>query len=281
MGKMYSGIKIVIGANIYAGGFRLFLYPNDIVPGGVSGIAMIVNRLTGFPVGTLALLLNVPIFLIAWRVWGGRFLLGSLLGMAVSSLMIDVFAYLPPLVTGNPLLGALFGGAIVGFGLGLVFSAGASTGGSDIVAKLLRLRLPYLNMGRLVLATDVVVIFAFALIFRDFESLLYAIIASFMSSKLVDGVLYGFDYAKVAYIISDRWADLSQRITEELQRGVTLLAAQGAYTGREKQVILCAVKQQQIVALKRLVRAIDPQAFFILCEAREVLGFGFGGLTED
>lgn len=281
MGKMYSGIKIVIGASIYAGGFRLFLYPNDIVPGGVSGIAMIVNRLTGFPVGTLALLLNVPIFLIAWRVWGGRFLLGSLLGMAVSSLMIDVFAYLPPLVTGNPLLGALFGGAIVGFGLGLVFSAGASTGGSDIVAKLLRLRLPYLNMGRLVLATDVVVIFAFALIFRDFESLLYAIIASFMSSKLVDGVLYGFDYAKVAYIISDRWADLSQRITEELQRGVTLLAAQGAYTGREKQVILCAVKQQQIVALKRLVRAIDPQAFFILCEAREVLGFGFGGLTED
>lgn len=278
--KIWVYLKIVLGAAIFAGGFRFFLYPNDIVPGGITGISMIINSLTGLPVGMLTIVINIPIFIIAWRILGRRFVLGSMIGMALSSILVDIFGFFSPVFTGEPLLGCIFGGALSGFGLGLVFSAGASTGGADVIAKLLHRKLAHFNMGQLILAIDVVVITIAAVTFRSLEPAMYAGIALFISSKMIDFVLYGFDYAKVAYIISNRHETLSDEIAQRLGRGVTLLYGKGAYTGNDKMVIMCAIKRNQIVDLKKAVTRVDENAFIIITESREVFGSGFSDIED-
>lgn len=272
--------KIILGSASFAAGFQFFLYPNDIVPGGITGVSMIINQLTGFPVGVLTIILNIPIFILAWRVLGRSFVVGSLAGMGLSSVLVDVFGLLPQIFTGEPLLGTIFGGALSGLGLGLVFSAGASTGGSDVIAKLLRRKLTHLNMGQLVLMVDFVVITAAAIVFRSLEPAMYAIISLFISSKMIDFVLYGFDYAKVAYIISDRHETLCDEISARLDRGVTLLYGKGAYTGTDKMVLMCAIKRNQIVELKKAVMKVDENAFIIITDSREVFGSGFSDIDD-
>lgn len=270
-----SNLKIILGSIIYAAGFTMFLYPNDIVPGGVTGISMIVNYLTGFPVGILAIFLNIPIFILAWRVIGRQFLIGSLIGAIISSAAIDLINLVAVGVTNEPLLGAVYGGLICGLGLGFVFSASASTGGSDVVAKLVKRKYEYMNMGQLMLVIDFGVITAGALVLRSYDSAMYAVISVFISSKIIDGVLYGFNFSKVCFVVSVRAIEISQVITQRLERGVTLLYGKGAYSGEEKTVLMCAIKRQQIVELKKIVSGIDENAFIIISEAREVLGDGF------
>ena len=264
---LWTYLKILLGAALYAAGFQFFLYPNAIVSGGITGISMILNYLTQIPVGITAIVLNIPIFILGLIFIGGRFILRSLWGMLVSYVAIDLFALIPLDITQNPLLGAIFGGVLSGVGLGIVFSAGASTGGMDIVAKLVRRKLAYINMGQVMLGLDFAVILVFSLLFQRLEAGLYAIIAIYLSSKMVDVLLYGTKYAKAAYIVSEKSQEISQRITKELGRG--------AFTGDEKSVIFCAIKNRQIVELKRLVKDCDEQAFMIILEAREVLGHGF------
>ena len=272
---LWTYLKILLGAALYAAGFQFFLYPNAIVSGGITGISMILNYLTQLPVGITAIVLNIPIFILGLIFIGGRFILRSLWGMLVSYAAIDLFALIPLDITQNPLLGAIFGGVLSGAGLGIVFSAGASTGGMDIVAKLVRRKLAYINMGQVMLGLDFAVILVFSLLFQKLEAGLYAIIAIYLSSKMVDVLLYGTKYAKAAYIVSEKSQEISQRITKELGRGATLLSGRGAFTGDEKSVIFCAIKNRQIVELKRLVKDCDEQAFMIILEAREVLGHGF------
>ena len=272
---LWTYLKILLGAALYAAGFQFFLYPNAIVSGGITGISMILNYLTQIPVGITAIVLNIPIFILGLIFIGGRFILRSLWGMMVSYVAIDLFALIPLDITQNPLLGAIFGGVLSGVGLGIVFSAGASTGGMDIVAKLVRRKLAYINMGQVMLGLDFAVILVFSLLFQRLEAGLYAIIAIYLSSKMVDVLLYGTKYAKAAYIVSEKSQEISQRITKELGRGATLLSGRGAFTGDEKSVIFCAIKNRQIVELKRLVKDCDEQAFMIILEAREVLGHGF------
>ncbi len=272
---LWTYLKILLGAALYAAGFQFFLYPNAIVSGGITGISMILNYLTQIPVGITAIVLNIPIFILGLIFIGGRFILRSLWGMLVSYVAIDLFALIPLDITQNPLLGAIFGGVLSGVGLGIVFSAGASTGGMDIVAKLVRRKLAYINMGQVMLGLDFAVILVFSLLFQRLEAGLYAIIAIYLSSKMVDVLLYGTKYAKAAYIVSEKSQEISQRITKELGRGATLLSGRGAFTGDEKSVIFCAIKNRQIVELKRLVKDCDEQAFMIILEAREVLGHGF------
>ena len=163
----------------------------------------------------------------------------------------------------------------MGAGLGLVFSAGASTGGSDIIARLLAIKLPHLNLGQLLMLVDFFVVIISAAVFGSYESALYALIAIFLSSKVIDIILYGFNYAKVAYIISDNPAEMGQKITDKLGRGATVLYGRGAYSGKDKEIIMCAIKRQQIVDLKRTVQEVDEGAFLIISEAREVFGLGF------
>ncbi|MGI5936690.1 MAG: YitT family protein [Oscillospiraceae bacterium] len=267
--------KIIIGSAIYAAGFIFFLYPNSIVTGGVTGVAMIVNYLTRLPVGLLVIILNIPLFALAWKKFGTAFMLSSLVGMVASSILMDVFGILSLAITSDSLLASVYGGFVTGVGLGLVLSANASTGGVDIVAKLLRRRYQYINFGTLILLLDAVIIAVFAVISRKYDSAMFAIISMFIASKVIDFVLYGAASCKVCYIITDESMAVRDAITRHLDRGVTFLRGEGGYSGREKQVILCVIKYQQIVDLKRLVREIDENAFIIISESREVFGNGF------
>ena len=261
---------------VYAVGFCWCYQPNDIAFGGITGVAQIIQVfLPAAPVGVVTILLNVPLFLLGWRLLGGKLLLSSLYAMAVTSLAIDVVDHLftfPPM---DPMLAAIFGGVILGATLGVVFLRGATTGGTDLIARLLKLRLAWLPMGRLVLAVDLVVIAATALAFQNLNSALYGIVALYISSLVVDAVLYGLDTAKVAYIISDRSEDICRSIVDRLDRGITILPGRGFYSGEERKVLLCAFKQREIAVIRAIVKELDPDAFLIVCPAHEVLGEGF------
>ena len=261
---------------VYAVGFCWCYQPNDIAFGGITGVAQIIQVfLPAAPVGVVTILLNVPLFLLGWRLLGGKLLLSSLYAMAVTSLAIDVVDHLftfPPM---DPMLAAIFGGVILGATLGVVFLRGATTGGTDLIARLLKLALPWLPMGRLVLAVDLVVIAATALAFQNLNSALYGIVALYISSLVVDAVLYGLDTAKVAYIISDRSEDICRSIVDRLDRGITILPGRGFYSGEERKVLLCAFKQREIAVIRAIVKELDPDAFLIVCPAHEVLGEGF------
>lgn len=273
--KVRSCGIITLGAVIYALAFDWFVAPNQIAMGGVTGLAQIVNALVPvLPVGVLSILVNVPLFLAGWRLLGGRLLVSSLYAMAVSSLAIDVIAWMHTFPPMDPILATLYGGAGMGVGLGLVFSQGATTGGTDIIGKLLKLKFPWLPIGKLVMIPDMVVVILAAVVFGTVNAALYGLIQMYLLSKVMDMILYGWDTSRVAYIITDRWEETVQGLLD-MNRGVTLLQGKGAYTGAEKQVLLVAFKQRQIVPLKRTVKEIDPSAFLIVCEAHEVMGEGF------
>lgn len=280
-GMFLQMLKIVLGALLYAIGFRFFLYPNDVVSGGVTGVAMIINHLTAIPVGMMVLIINVPLFLFSWKKFGLRFMVASLVGTALSSVALDLLALVPVEVTREPMLAAVYGGLIKGFGLGIIYRVGATTGGTDLIAKFLRRRYPYINFGSLLLALDVAVIAAFALLFRKYDSAMYAIICMFIASRVIDLVLYGAVNSKVCYIITDHSEAVKDAIVTQLHRGVTFLHGEGAWSGKEKDIILCVIKQQQIVDLKRLVEAVDEKAFMIVSDSREVFGKGFAYIGDE
>ena len=279
--KVRSCGIIALGAVIYALAFDWFVAPNQIAMGGVTGLAQIVNALVPvLPVGVLSILVNVPLFLAGWRLLGGRLLVSSLYAMAVSSLAIDVIAWIHTFPPMDPILATLYGGAGMGVGLGLVFSQGATTGGTDIIGKLLKLKFPWLPIGKLVMIPDMVVVILAAVVFGTVNAALYGLIQMYRLSKVMDMILYGWDTSRVAYIITDRWEETVQGLLD-MERGVTLLQGKGAYTGAEKQVLLVAFRQREIVPIKRMLREIDPKAFFIVCDAHEILGEGFGDYQKE
>lgn len=279
--KVRSCGIITLGAVIYALAFDWFVAPNQIAMGGVTGLAQIVNALVPvLPVGVLSILVNVPLFLAGWRLLGGRLLVSSLYAMAVSSLAIDVIAWMHTFPPMDPILATLYGGAGMGVGLGLVFSQGATTGGTDIIGKLLKLKFPWLPIGKLVMIPDMVVVILAAVVFGTVNAALYGLIQMYLLSKVMDMILYGWDTSRVAYIITDRWEETVQGLLD-MNRGVTLLQGKGAYTGSEKQVLLVAFRQREIVPIKRMLREIDPKAFFIVCDAHEILGEGFGDYQKE
>lgn len=273
---IWSYFIITVASAIYALGFNWCYKPNDIAFGGITGVGQIVNFLLPWaPIGTVVIVLNIPLFLLGWRLLGGHLLISSLFAMAVSSVFIDLIDSLYQFPPMDPLLACIFGGVSMGGSLGVVFLQGATTGGTDLIARLLKLKLAWLPMGKLLLGIDLVVIVAVALAFRNLYSAMYGVVALYISSLVMDGVLYGIDNAKVAYIISDAYEQITDAIIHDIDRGVTILQGQGAYSGAEKKVLMVAFKQRQIVALKRTVKEIDPAAFLIVCEAHEVLGDGF------
>ena len=279
--KLKSYGIIALGSVIYALAFDWFVAPNQIAMGGVTGLAQVMNALLPvLPVGVMTIVINVPLFLAGWRLLGGHLLVTSLFATAVSSLAIDAIAALYTFAPMEPLLACLYGGAGMGLGLGLVFSQGATTGGTDIIGKLLKLKFSWLPIGKLILVPDLVVVALVAVVFGTVDAALYGLIKTFVCSRVMDTVLYGLDTARVAYIITDRWQEVSRALLE-MRRGVTLLQGQGAYTGAEKHVLLVAFKQREIVQVKRLLREIDPAAFLIVCDAHEVFGEGFGDYQKE
>ena len=274
-------LVITLGAVIYAVGFQFFLYPNNITSGGVVGTSMIINQLTGMPVGVMTILLNIPLFIIAWRHFGLDFLIGSLVGMGLSSVLVDVFAGLDLSFTDDPMLAAVIGGAVKGMGLGMIYYVGGTTGGIDIVVKILRKKLASVNFGTIMLSLDTIIIAIYAMVLGRYESAMYSLIAMYVTTKVVDLVLYGIDNACLCYIISDSTEEITREIVSgPLHRGVTLLEGRGAYSGAHRDVMMCVIKRQQIGQLKRLVRNVDEKAFFIVTNAKNVFGNGFESFSE-
>jgi len=267
---------IALGSAAFALSVTMLLDPYGIVPGGVTGVAMLLCELfPKLPLGLTVLALNAPLFLLSWRLLGRRFLFYTGFGTLVSSVLIDLFAGLPPIET-EPMLAGVFGGLLMGAGLGLVFLKGATTGGSDVIARLLKIPFPYVQIGKLMLAFDGLVVVAAGFVFGSVNHMLYAVITLYIGTKALDGILYGLNVERMAFVISDRIPDIVAKISDRLGRGATLLRGEGAYSGAERRIILCAIKRQQITDLKNLVKESDPKAFVILTEAHEVLGEGFG-----
>ena len=279
--QLKSYAIIALGAVIFALAFDWFFASNAVGMGGITGLAQAINVLLPvLPVGILTILLNIPLFLAGWRFIGFHLLSSSLFAMAVSSLAMDgiaLFYTFPPM---DSMLAAVCGGAMMGTGLGIVFSQGATTGGTDIVARLLKLKFPWLPMGKLILIPDGVVLALTAIAFQRLETALYGAVALYVSSKVMDTVLYGLNASKVAYIISNHWQKISDAILA-YDRGVTILNATGAYSGSEKHVLMVAFRQREIVEIKEIVHEADPAAFLIVCDAHDVLGEGFGEYQKE
>ena len=273
---------ITLGCAIYAVSFQWFFQPNNIAMGGFTGVGQIFNRLLPFlPVGTIVILMNVPLFILGVRRQGLKILISSLFATVVSNLMIDgldaVYTFQP---MDEPLLACVYGGVTVGAAMALMLTVGATTGGTELAARLLKYRIRHLSIGRLCLIIDVAVVSLYSLVFRQVNTALYGIIGMYISSLAMDAVVYGSVGAKMAYIISAESAEITRRILD-LELGVTLLQGKGGYHGDDKQVILCAFKPSQIGTIKALVTEVDPNAFIIVCEAHEIVGEGFWEYTPD
>lgn len=272
-----SYLVITIAAAIYALAFNIFYAPNDIAFGGVTGIAQMINRLFSYPpVGVLIIALNVPLFLLAWKLLGKQMLFGSLYAMLLSSVLLDIFGSTIQFPTlDEPIMACIFGGVFLGLASGLICREGASLGGTDISSRLIRLKFPTISVGKMLMILDVTVVCGVSIVFRQLNSALMGIVALYIATNVMDRVLFGADPSKVAYIISDRSQEIARTIIKELHRGVTVLHGEGAWSGAEKNVLLCAFRGRQIVTLKNRIKEIDPKAFLIVCNAYEVLGDGF------
>ncbi len=275
-------LATIAGSAIFAFGFAIFLQPQNLNAGGISGLAQIVVELLDFgSVGTLSILINAPLFILGGLKIGKRFFFGSALGMVLSSLLIDLFYAMWGGLVLEPLVCVLYGGVCCGLGLGVVFVCGTSTGGSDILVRLLKLKYRNVPIGQISMYFDLVVVALTGLVFQDVTKALYTGITVFLCGQVIDAVVYRFDYSKVALIITKDHEEVAQEIARKLDRGATFLHGEGSYSHAPTKVVLTAVKKQQLAELKELVTRIDPKAFIIVQEAHQVLGDGFSKYSKD
>jgi uncharacterized membrane-anchored protein YitT (DUF2179 family) len=274
--NFFDFFLIVIGSAIMGIAYNLFLIPHRIVPGGVSGLSIILNYLLNTPVGLVVIIFNVPLFVLGIKTLGRTYGLKSLIGIILSSLFIDFFTYIvrTPSATNNPILAAVYGGVLLGSGLGIVFRGQGSTGGSDIIGQVLN-RYTNLSIGMGILVTDFVIISLAGIVFHKIEAALYGYLTLFISSKVIDLISEGWSFTRAVYIISDKATEISERIIEKLGRGVTRLYGKGEYTEKERDVLLCVLTKREIPMIRNLVKEIDPKAFVIISDVYEVLGKGF------
>ena len=263
------------GCAIYSLALNAFITPNQISPGGITGLAAILNHLFAVPTGLTLLVLNIPLLILGIVKFGLKFLAKTISATVILSVLIDVGGAFIPAYVGNRLMSAVYGGVLSGLGLSLVFLRGGTTGGTDIVAKIINLRFPFISMGRMMLILDVIVTVLAALAYRNVETGLYTVFTIFATSRVIDSILYGADRGKLAFIVSDQPRALADGILRHMGRGVTVLRGKGAYTGAEKDVLLCAVRQHEAGRLHTVVKRIDPHAFMIMSEAGEIIGEGF------
>lgn len=273
-------VGIVLGCFLYAAGVGLFLDPNNLAPGGLIGISVILNRLIHVDTGTLYFVLNIPIVLLGLWKFGVKFIASTFVAVALNSLFTNGFSRFPA-VTTDPLLAAIAGSVLVGVGIGIVFRCGATTGGTDIIVKVLRVKYKHLKTGLLFLMTDIIIVTASGFVFQDFNIVMYAFMSVIISGKVMDYVLYGTDEAKMMYIISDHAEQIADRILEEMEVGVTYLSGQGAYTGQEKKVILCVVPVKRGPELEEIVKQEDKDAFLIISSASEIYGEGYKNILNE
>ncbi len=279
MKKAVSGLLdyllIACGAALYSVATTVFLVPNHISPGGITGVATILNHLIGTPIGAVTLILNVPLFIWGARQLGFKFLSKTAVATVMLSVFIDVSETFVPHYTGDRILAALYGGLVSGAGLAIVFLRGGSTGGFDIVAKIISLKSPLMSVGRVILSFDFLVVVATAIAYGDIETALYTVIALFVSSKAIDGIVYGPERGRLALIVTMQPGKVMTEIFSIVGRGATLIPAHGGWDGNERSVVMCAIRLNEVAKLNKAVRSADEHAFFVMTVTSDILGEGF------
>ena len=275
--EIYNWIFVLAGSTLTALAYNLFFIPNNIAPGGISGLATELHKLFGFHIGLTIIVINIPLFIIGWKIRGGMFMVRTLVSTLLLSALID-YLRLPQAVydmfRGDLLLTTVYGGIIMGAGVGLTIRGNATTGGTDLVAIIGNHWFPSIDVAWILFGVDFLVIALAAVVFEP-KMALYALAAAFIGARIVDFMQTGVRRAKVFYIISEKSVVITQRILLSLDRGVTILHGRGAYSGKEKDVLFCLVAPQQITAMKKLIAQEDPDAFVVVSDAKEVLGEGF------
>ncbi|HEX3039321.1 MAG TPA: YitT family protein [Caproiciproducens sp.] len=272
-----------VGSFIYGISVVQFTAPNNIAPGGVTGISTMINYISGWPIGSTGLLINIPIFIWAIIEIGYKLVGKTMIATVLVSVAIDTAGLIVPPYKGDPMLASIFGGVIGGIGLALVFMRGGTTGGSDLAARVLGRRIRHLSMAKLMLGIDLTVVLVSAFIYKSMESALYAVITIFVTTKLIDTILYGTDIGtgKMLFIMSAKNNEIAKDILNDMDRGVTVLKSRGAYSGREGEVLLCALRRYEVVKVKDIVRHHDKNAFMIVGDAGEISGEGFREAKQE
>ena len=269
-------VGILAGSFLYGAGIYCFLNPAHIAPGGISGISIMLNYIWNLPIGITSAMINLPIMIAGYFYLEKKIILRSIPALLISSFMIDfVIKYIFPEYTGDRLLGSIFGGVLMGAGLGIVFTRGCTTGGTDIVSLFLKKKFPHLRIGIAMLLTDCIILTASVLVFRDIESGMYGIITLFCASKLIDLFVYSGQNATLAFIFSVKYMEISEEIFKKLDRGVTLLNATGGYTQKNIKIIMCAVRKQEFPILKEIIFETDEKAFLTSAASEGIFGEGF------
>lgn len=274
---MLDAAAVLIGCALVAAGLAVFTIPNDIAPGGVSGLATALAQLFSHRVGigTLAFVLNVPLFLLAWRVFGFRPLVATLGATVLLSALIDLFCLILPAYTNNVLLAAGLGGVLCGAGMGLLFVRGASTGGTDLLSLLLHRAFPNFSVSTLLMCVDAAVIMLAVFVFRNVEVALYSVVTLYVTTKVIDGIMQGVDFAKVIYVVTEQGDRINHRLASETECGVTILDARGGYTGRQKQLLMIITRRNKFAQALGIIKSVDKAAFIFVSSAAEVHGEGF------
>ena len=277
--KIFRYVFITFTAALYAVGIALFLNPNNLAPGGISGIAIILKKMfPGLPgVGMLILLINIPILAVGIKKFGIKFILSTMYSLIVSSVLIDILPIVFNVngVTDNKMLASVIGGATFGLGMGLMFRLDTTTGGLDIIVKIIKQKKPHLKTGQIYFLLDVVILAASAMAFKDVEVALYAAIAIYVSTVVMDRAIYGGDEATLVYIISEKRELIARRMMKEVNVGATMIQAKGAYSNETTEVIMCVMKKQTLVKVRNILKQTDSGAFMIVSSANEVFGQGF------
>lgn len=273
---------ITLGCLLYAFSYNCFFYTNDLAMGGFTGVAQVVNKVASWvPVGTMVFCMNVPLMILGIKKQGWSILFASLYSIFISSLMIDALDYLNLFKPMDPLLACVFGGIIMGAALAIMLQKNATTGGTELLARLLKYVIPRLSIGKLCLIIDVTVVSLYAIAFGNIESTLYGVIAMYVCSISLDMVIYGSINAKLMYIISQHNDEITQKLMD-MGLGGTIITGKGAYTGDDKKILMCAARPGKIAAIKAVVKQVDPdKAFIIVSDAKEVFGEGFGEYGAD
>ncbi len=273
---MIDIIYDIVGSFFLAMGIHCFVEPANIAPGGVSGIAIMINFVTNLPIGILTFVINIPILILSYRYLGKSFTLKSTRTLIISTLILDFFVTpLFPIYEGDRLLGSVFGGILMGIGLAMVFLRGSTTAGGDILSYLLKLKFPFLPIGRALLVIDCIILVASMAVFRNIESGLFGLVSIYVCTKIIDSIIYGFERGSQVTIISKQVQAIKNRIMSEMDRGVTLLKGTGGYSNQDLEVMICVVRKYQFSQIKEIIKEIDPDAFVFMTETEEILGEGF------
>ena len=268
-------IYYTVGSCVYSVAVIMFLSANEISPGGITGIATLLNYLFSLPIGTVVFILNIPLLILGFLKFGKHFIIKTAIATVIVSILLDIFKVLLKAVQIDLILASVFGGILMGMGISIIMLRGATTGGVDIVAKLINQRFPHISVGKLMLLVDAVVVALSAIVYKNTQSALYSVVSLYTSSRVMDLMLYGADKGKIVYIITDKTQDIVSHIMQEIKRGVTIIDVVGGYSNQNKKMIMCTVRRNEVHLVYETARQSDDSAFIVVAEAGEILGEGF------